>query len=42
MFKPLDSADRVRELLDDFAAVLRLIDTVTAGRARMPPPASPV
>ncbi len=42
MFKPLDSADRVRELLEDFAAVFRLIDTVTAGRAKMPPPASPV
>lgn len=41
MFKPLDSADRVRELLEDFAAVFGLIDAVTAGRRRMPPPASP-
>ncbi len=40
MFKPLDSADRVRELLNDFAAVFGLIDAVTAGRSRMPPPAS--
>lgn len=39
MFKPLDSADRVEELLADFAAVFGLIDTVTAGRSRMPPPA---
>jgi len=39
MFKPLDSADRVKELLNDFAAVFRLIDAVTAGRSRMPPPA---
>ena len=38
MFKPLDSADRVQELLTDFAAVFRLIDAVTAGRSRMPPP----
>ncbi len=38
MFKPLDSADRVQELLADFAAVFRLIDAVTAGRSRMPPP----
>jgi hypothetical protein len=41
MFKPLDSADRVHELLNDFAAVFRLIDAVTAGRSRMPPPAAP-
>lgn len=40
MFKPLDSADRVQELLADFAAVFRLIDAVTAGRSRMPPPPS--
>lgn len=40
MFKPLDSADRVRELLKDFAAVFGLIDAVTAGRSRMPPPAA--
>jgi len=38
MFKPLDSADRVRELLADFAAVFGLIDAVTAGRSRMPQP----
>lgn len=37
MFKPLDSADRVRELLQDFAAVFGLIDAVTAGRSRIPP-----
>ncbi|MDP1554750.1 MAG: DUF3137 domain-containing protein [Hyphomonas sp.] len=40
MFKPLDSADRVRELLKDFSAVFGIIDAVTAGRRRMPPPAS--
>ncbi len=40
MFKPLDSADRVRELLNDFSAVFGIIDAVTAGRSRMPPPAS--
>ncbi|MEQ9506400.1 MAG: DUF3137 domain-containing protein [Hyphomonas sp.] len=40
MFKPLDSADRVHELLNDFAAVFGLIDAVSAGRSRMPPPAS--
>ena len=40
MFKPLDSADRVQELLKDFAAVFGLIDAVTAGRSRMPPPAA--
>ena len=39
MFKPLDSADRVHELLKDFSAVFQLIDAVTAGRSRMPPPA---
>ncbi|MBA3070158.1 MAG: DUF3137 domain-containing protein [Hyphomonas sp.] len=38
MFKPLDSADRVHELLKDFAAVFHLIDAVTAGRSRLPPP----
>ncbi len=37
MFKPLDSADRVQELLKDFSAVFQLIDSVTAGRSRMPP-----
>lgn len=41
MFKPLDSADRVHELLKDFAAVFQLIDAVTAGRSRMPPPSPP-
>ena len=40
MFKPLDSADRVQELLKDFAAVFGLIDAVTAGRSKMPPPAA--
>lgn len=40
MFKPLDSADRVQELLKDFSAVFGIIDAVTAGRSRMPPPAS--
>ena len=40
MFKPLDSAGRVQELLKDFAAVFGLIDAVTAGRSRMPPPAA--
>ncbi|MFN7165387.1 MAG: DUF3137 domain-containing protein, partial [Hyphomonas sp.] len=40
MFKPLDSADRVHELLKDFSAVFGIIDAVTAGRSRMPPPAS--
>lgn len=38
MFKPLDSADRVRELINDFAAVFGLIDSVTFQRSRMPPP----
>lgn len=41
MFKPLDSADRVQELLEDFAAVFGIIDAVTAGRSRMPPPTGP-
>jgi hypothetical protein len=40
MFKPLDSADRVHELLNDFSAVFSIIDAVSAGRSRMPPPAS--
>lgn len=35
MFKPLDSPDRVRELLDDFNAVFNIIDAVTAGRIRV-------
>lgn len=38
MFKPLDSADRVRELIADFAAVFGIIDSVTFQRSRMPPP----
>lgn len=41
MFKPLDSADRVQELLKDFAAVFGIIDAVSAGRSRMPPPTGP-
>jgi len=41
MFKPLDSADRVQELLKDFAGVFGLIDAVTAGRSKMPPPSPP-
>lgn len=32
LFKPLDNPVRVRELLDDFAAVFLLIDTVSRGR----------
>jgi hypothetical protein len=39
MFKPLDSAERVQELIADFSAVFGLIDAMTAGRSRMPPPA---
>lgn len=35
MFKPLDSADRVRELLQDFSAVFNIIDEITAGRIRV-------
>ena len=35
MFKPLDSADRVRELLDDFNAVFNIIDEITAGQIRV-------
>lgn len=35
MFKPLDSPDRVRELLEDFNAVFNIIDAVTAGRIRV-------
>ena len=27
MFTPLDNADRIRELLDDFAAIFNLIDS---------------
>jgi Protein of unknown function (DUF3137) len=37
MFKRLDDPQRIRELLDDFSAIFRLIDTVTAGRRRIPP-----
>jgi len=32
MFKPLDSVDRVRELLTDFAAIFRILDAVVIGR----------
>lgn len=35
MFKPLDSADRVRELLMDFNAIFNIIDEITAGRIRV-------
>ena len=35
MFKPLDSADRVRELLEDFNAVFNIIDEITAGQIRV-------
>lgn len=35
MFKPLDSSDRVRELLEDFNAVFNIIDEITAGRIRV-------
>ncbi|PKP83358.1 MAG: hypothetical protein CVT79_00695 [Alphaproteobacteria bacterium HGW-Alphaproteobacteria-18] len=35
MFKPLDSPDRVRELLQDFNAVFSIIDEITAGRIRV-------
>lgn len=34
MFKTFDSPDRIRELLDDFAAIFRIIDAVHSGRAR--------
>ena len=34
MFRPLDCADRVRELLSDFNAVFNIIDEVTAGQNR--------
>lgn len=34
MFKPLDSVDRVKELLNDFSAVFQIIDSVLAGRQR--------
>ncbi len=35
MFTPLDNPERIRELLDDFAAVFAILDEVTAGRAKM-------
>ncbi|MFN4184839.1 MAG: DUF3137 domain-containing protein [Hyphomonas sp.] len=35
MFKPLDSPDRIRELLQDFNAVFNIIDEITAGRIRV-------
>lgn len=35
MFRPLDSSDRIKELLQDFHAVFTLIDEVTAGRLRV-------
>ena len=34
MFTPMDNPERVRELLNDFAAVFNIIDSVTAGRQR--------
>ncbi|MEO1475955.1 MAG: DUF3137 domain-containing protein [Pseudomonadota bacterium] len=34
MFRRLDDPNRIRELLDDFAAVFHLIDTVSAARSR--------
>lgn len=35
MFTPLDNPARIRELLDDFAAVFGILDEVTAGRVRL-------
>lgn len=35
MFRPLDSADRIKELLNDFNAVFNIIDEVTAGQIRV-------
>jgi len=35
MFRPLDCADRVRELLKDFNAVFNIIDEITAGQIRV-------
>lgn len=35
MFKPLDSPERVSELLQDFEAIFSIIDQVTANRIRM-------
>ena len=34
MFKPLDSVDRVKELLTDFSAIFQIIDAVVRGRRR--------
>jgi hypothetical protein len=34
MFTPLDSPDRLRELLEDFAAVFHIIDVTNANRRR--------
>ncbi|KCZ50412.1 DUF3137 domain-containing protein [Hyphomonas pacifica] len=34
MFKPFDSVDRVKELLNDFAAMFQIIDAVLASRRR--------
>ncbi len=34
MFVPLDNPERIRELLNDFAAIFRIIDSVVAGRRR--------
>ncbi|MEL6325221.1 MAG: DUF3137 domain-containing protein, partial [Pseudomonadota bacterium] len=34
MFTPLDNPERIRELLDDFAVVFNLIDTVSRSRSR--------
>jgi hypothetical protein len=34
MFTPLDNPERIRELLDDFAAIFHIIDQVTANRRR--------
>ncbi|MEM9668735.1 MAG: DUF3137 domain-containing protein [Pseudomonadota bacterium] len=36
MFRRLDDPNRIRELLDDFAAVFHLIDTVSMNRAKRP------
>jgi len=34
MFTPFDNPERIRELLDDFAVVFNLIDTVSRSRSR--------
>jgi Protein of unknown function (DUF3137) len=34
LFLPLDNPERIRELLNDFAAVFNIIDAVTSGRRR--------